>query len=52
LEKAVKPIEADAATLSSDDARAQWQKPEVARLVAAGAEGGDNFSGEGPGQFS
>jgi hypothetical protein len=48
----VKPIEADVATLNSDDPKAQWQKPEVTMLVARGAEAGDNFSGEGGGSFS
>jgi hypothetical protein len=51
-EKSVKPIESDEAMLSSDDPKAQWQKPEVAKLVTRGAEGGDNFSGEGGGGFS
>jgi hypothetical protein len=48
----VKPIEADATTLNSDDPKAQWQMPEVTKLVAQGAEAGDNFSGEGGGAFS
>lgn len=48
----MKPIEADVATLNCDDAKAQWKKPEVNRLVTQGAEAGDNFSGEGVGGFS
>lgn len=48
----MKVIEAETATLNSDDPKAQWRKPQVTRLVAQGAEGGDNFSGEGVGNFS
>lgn len=48
----MKLIEAEAATLNSDDSRTQWKKPKVNRLVAQGAEAGDNFSGEGGGGFS
>jgi hypothetical protein len=51
-EKSVKVIEAQAAVLNRDDPKTQWKKPKVARLVAAGAEAGDNFSGEGGGSFS
>jgi hypothetical protein len=52
----VNPIEADVATLNAtlngDEARTPWQKPQVTRLVAQGAEAGDNFSGEGGSSFS
>ncbi|HEY0412578.1 MAG TPA: hypothetical protein VGD66_05510 [Allosphingosinicella sp.] len=48
----MKPIEADLLAPESDDPKAPWQKPEVTRLVARGAEAADNFSGEGGGGFS
>lgn len=43
----MKQIEAGLPPLNSDETKVQWQMPEVVKLRAGAAEGGDNITIDG-----
>ena len=43
----MKRIEAGSTLLESNSEKAVWQQPQVVRLHAGAAEGGDSFAGDG-----
>lgn len=45
----MKRIEAGSTLLNKDSVKAVWQQPQVVRLHAGAAEGGDSFAGDGGG---